>query len=139
MDRIDGITPGVYGVGLNGRVEPVRERLSAKDHGGMSTNPFGVDTRNANLVVSVVGDPESALQWLGDRGYRILNVEAGIVAQRVCIIAAAAGLLARPYNTYNARGTIRILGLEASKVVPVFQFALGRPGRGDLWRVRLAV
>jgi hypothetical protein len=134
VHRVEGIADGVYRAGPGGRVEALRRGSPAADLAATSSHPFTVNFETANVVAAVVGDPELACGGLGDRGYRILNVEAGIVAQRVCLLGAAAGLFARPYNTYDARASSRVLGLEATGAVPIFQIALGRPRPADRWR-----
>jgi hypothetical protein len=96
-----------------------------------------INFATVNAVVSVVADPATAGGWFGERAYRILNVEAGIVAQRVSVLAAAAGLVARPYNSYRAREVARVVGLAGSGLVPLFQIAIGRPRVTPTWQLPL--
>jgi nitroreductase len=88
-------------------------------------------------VVSIVGDPTATARWLGERSFRVLNAEAGIVAQRVCLGSAAAGLAARPYNSYRADGVAALLGISGAPLVPIFQIAVGRPRVAPTLRMTL--
>lgn len=44
---------------------------------------------NAGAVIAIVGNLEGMLQVYGNRGYRILNAEAGLVAQGIYLVSAA--------------------------------------------------
>jgi SagB-type dehydrogenase family enzyme len=136
--RVHDLAPGTYllrGDGDCSRVHtgPVAPRLAATVPANVS--PFNFHTVNA--VVSVVADPAKAGGWFGERAYRILNVEAGVVAQRVCVLAGGAGLIARPYNSYRAREVARVVGLAGTGLVPLFQIAIGRPRVTPTWQLPL--
>ena len=84
----------------------------------------------SNAVVYLAGDMTEALRTHGDRGYRILTMEAGVLAQRLSVLAAACGLVARVHNGYDATEVERALGIESTPLTPLFQVALAhnRPG-----------
>ncbi|MFJ5118138.1 SagB family peptide dehydrogenase [Kitasatospora sp. NPDC088548] len=84
-----------------------------------------VNTAKANAVVFLSVDRVQGDRWFGDRGYRILHHEGGIVAQRISVLAAAAGLSARITNGYHD-GAVRALIGAGPAQVPVFTLVLGR-------------
>jgi len=127
VNRVTGVAPGSYAVLPDGALEQVRAGPVADPLARAAGHPFTVNFETANVVVSIVGDPAATAHWLGDRGYRVLNAEAGIVAQRVCLASAAAGLVARPYNSYRAEAVAELLGISGTGLVPIFQIAVGRP------------
>ncbi|KOG92002.1 hypothetical protein ADK38_00090 [Streptomyces varsoviensis] len=83
-----------------------------------------------NAVVHLVGDRDWAFDTFGDRGYRVLNQEGGLLAHRVCVAAAAQGLSGRIVNAYHADGVRAALGLTERRHTPVFQILLARTGPG---------
>lgn len=85
---------------------------------------------NMNAVVHLVGDRDWAFDTFGDRGYRVINQEAGLLAHRVCVAAAAQGLSGRIVNAYHAEGVRAALGLTERRHTPVFQILLARTGPG---------
>jgi nitroreductase len=146
--RVSDVSPGAYLVAAGGAGRTVAggraERIAA---GAVvprlaATVPADVSPINfatANAVVSVVADPAAAGRWLGERALRVLNVEAGAVAQRVCVLAGAAGLVARPYNSYRARDVEQLLGLRGTGLTPLFQIAIGRPRTTPTWHLSLSL
>ncbi|MGW3041122.1 SagB family peptide dehydrogenase [Kitasatospora sp. NPDC001159] len=83
-----------------------------------------------NAIVHLVGDRDWAFDTFGDRGYRVINQEAGLLAHRVCVAAAAQGLSGRIVNAYHAEGVRAALGLTEQRHTPVFQILLARTGPG---------
>ena len=86
--------------------------------------------KDMNAVVHLVGDRDWAFGTFGDRGYRVMNQEAGLLAHRVCIAAAALGMSGRVINAYHAEGVRSALGLTEQRHTPVFQILLARCGPG---------
>ncbi|HEX4221290.1 MAG TPA: SagB family peptide dehydrogenase [Pseudonocardiaceae bacterium] len=86
--------------------------------------------QDMNAVVHLVGDRDWAFDTFGDRGYRVINQEAGLLAHRVCIAAAAQGLSGRVINAYHAEGVRAALGLTEQRHTPVFQILLARTRPG---------
>ncbi|WP_434451787.1 SagB family peptide dehydrogenase [Lentzea sp. E54] len=84
-----------------------------------------VDAARAAAVVLLTVDREAAERALGARGYRISHQEAGIVAQRISVAAAAAGLSARITNGYDCEVVRAALGHDPARVA-VFALLLGR-------------
>ncbi len=86
--------------------------------------------KDMNAVVHLVVDREWAFDTFGDRGYRVINQEAGLLAHRVCVAAAAQGVAGRVVNAYHAEGVRAALGLTEQRHTPVFQILLARTGPG---------
>ncbi|MGW2373429.1 hypothetical protein [Kitasatospora sp. NPDC001683] len=130
---LTGIPAGVYRLDpQTGALHPV-----ARAAGGVDaitaiervTIP-GPVFRNMNAVVHLIGDRDWAFDTFGDRGYRVINQEAGLLAHRVCVAAAAQGLSGRVVNAYHAEGVRAALGLTEQRHTPVFQILLARTGPG---------
>lgn len=86
--------------------------------------------KNMNAIVHLVGDRDWAFDTFGDRGYRVINQEAGLLAHRVCVAAAAQGMSGRVINAYHAEGVRAALGLTEQRHTPVFQILLAGTGPG---------
>lgn len=86
--------------------------------------------QHMNAIVHLVGDRDWAFDTFGDRGYRVINQEAGLLAHRVCVAAAAQGMSGRVINAYHAEGVRTALGLTEQRHTPVFQILLARTGPG---------
>ncbi|MFJ9541275.1 SagB family peptide dehydrogenase [Streptomyces sp. NPDC101225] len=86
--------------------------------------------QHMNAVVHLVGDRDWAFDTFGDRGYRVISQEAGLLAHRVCVAAAAQGMSGRIVNAYHAEGVRQALGLTERRHTPVFQILLARTGPG---------
>jgi SagB-type dehydrogenase family enzyme len=93
--------------------------------------------RGANAVVYLAVDRVAAGKVFGDRAYRILHQEAGVIAQRVCVLSAAHGLAARIHNGYPAAAISALFGLPAG-VELVTQIIIGRSRPGRRYQVALA-
>jgi nitroreductase len=130
---LTGIPAGCYRLDqASGALLPVEradESLSAVTAIERVTIP-GPVFQHMSAVVHLVGDRDWAFDTFGDRGYRIMNQEAGLLAHRVCIAAAALGLSGRVINAYHAEGVRAALGLTEQRHTPVFQILLARCGPG---------
>lgn len=129
LNAVEGTEPGVYLLRGNelhwsGSAAPLAEAVP-------TTN---VDHRAANALVYLVVDAAAGTRVLGDRSFRILHHEAGIVAQRICVTAAAESLVARVHNGYPAGPVAQALGLPPGQE-PVFQIMLGAARPGDVYRM----
>ncbi|MFD5394215.1 SagB family peptide dehydrogenase [Streptomyces sp. NPDC127097] len=124
----DGASPGLYRLAA-GTGPPALLRLPARDWravvGMLCDRTPAVNAAKAGAVVFLTADRLAGDRWFGARGYRVLHQEAGIVAQRVSVLAAAAGLSARITNGYHDGMVRDLIGLDAAQV-PVFTLILGR-------------
>jgi nitroreductase len=122
VQDVAGVAAGVYQCDDDGLV-----RTAALPPGRLDRSleiPPVADVAAANVLCYVVGDRAAAMK-LGNRGYRVASMDAGVVAQRVCLLAAAGGLACRPVNGYSAQGVQGLLGVD-SEQMPLFQLIIGR-------------
>ncbi len=121
--RLDQATGALHPVGPAG---PGTDALTAIERVTIPGPVF----KDMNAVVHLVVDRDWVFDTFGDRGYRVLNQEAGLLAHRVCVAAAAQGLAGRIVNAYHAEGVRAALGLTEQRHAPVFQILLARTGPG---------
>jgi hypothetical protein len=119
--HVSDVAPGVYRPpGPSMVAELPAEGIRAQGLG-----PPVVDMTTVNALCYLVTDREQAIARFGNRGFRIANADAGIVAQRLCVLAGAAGLAARPINGYQVPEVQRLLGITDPVRTPMFQIAVG--------------
>ncbi|MFF8786109.1 SagB family peptide dehydrogenase [Streptomyces sp. NPDC015125] len=122
------VSPGLYRLDAT-TTPPALLRLPARDWravvGMLCERTPAVNAAKADALVFLTADRMAGERWFGARGYRVLHQEAGIVAQRVSVLAAAAGLSARITNGYHDGMVRDLIGLDAAQV-PVFTLIVGR-------------
>ncbi|MGW2226523.1 hypothetical protein [Streptomyces formicae] len=121
-NRVDGMRAGLHELTPDG---PVHQGELPPDRLGVAAP--NIDYRSVHAVFFLSGPRDAAQLAFGDRGFRILHHEAGVLAQRVCVLSAAEGLAARIHNGYDAAVLSRALSLPEGHE-PLFQIALGTPG-----------
>ncbi|MFI9363536.1 SagB family peptide dehydrogenase [Kitasatospora sp. NPDC053057] len=121
--RLDQATGALHPVGPAG---PGTDAVTAIERVTIPGPVF----KDLNAIVHLVVDRDWAFDTFGDRGYRVLNQEAGLLAHRVCVAAAAQGLSGRIVNAYHSEGVRAALGLTEQRHTPVFQILLARTGPG---------
>ncbi|HEV2377312.1 MAG TPA: SagB family peptide dehydrogenase [Streptosporangiaceae bacterium] len=129
VNRVAGVDQGVYHLRPGASIFRITHGSVAAALTAAALNPATMNFRSTPLVVSVVADPAAGSRALGERGYRVMNIAAGVTAARVCVLAAASGLAARIHNTYRATAVAELLGFSGHPgPVPLFQIAVGRVG-----------
>jgi SagB-type dehydrogenase family enzyme len=126
--HVEGVAPGIYRCDRDGTLRRLSDGLpeSLAEEAWLAFGPPIADFRAIGMQVYLVADRRLASQRLGNRGYRILSQDAGLVAQRVCVLAGGVGLAARPANGYAVPVLQRLLGIDDPDLVPLFQIAVGR-------------
>jgi SagB-type dehydrogenase family enzyme len=131
---VEGIAEGVY------RYEPVahelaRRRVVAPFPALRAAVRLDPQLVFASTSLFVVGAPAAALPEVGDRWYRVTNMLAGVMLQRMCRAAAALGLGARPNLGFASAAVADLLDLPPGQL-PLVQLLIGhaasRPGCLDL-------
>jgi SagB-type dehydrogenase family enzyme len=128
VKHVEGVPAGIYRCDPDGTLRQLSDLLPAT-MAGLGAAAFGppvTDYRAIGMLAYLSADRRTATDVLGNRGYRILNQDAGLVAQRLCLLAAGAGLAARPANGYTVPVVQELLGIEDPDRVPLFQIAVGR-------------
>ncbi|GAA5038576.1 SagB family peptide dehydrogenase [Thermocatellispora tengchongensis] len=125
VQHVTGVPAGIYRVD-GGELRRAGDLPEGRLDRQLAFGPPVMDMTAVNAVCYLVADRDEATRWLGNRGYRIAGMDAGAPAQRICVLAAAAGLAARPVNSYSVPQVRELLGIERDSAVPMFQIALGR-------------
>ncbi|RNL84187.1 SagB family peptide dehydrogenase [Halostreptopolyspora alba] len=123
---VTGTEPGLYRLSADGALlhgssdEPSDELLRR-----LRVDPPTLSIRAANALVYLVGNREAALAAYGNRGFRVLSQDAGIVAHRISVRSAECGLAARVHNGYQAAEVESCLRISGTGRSPVFFVAIG--------------
>jgi SagB-type dehydrogenase family enzyme len=108
-NRVEGLAPAAY------RRDEGGDGLRRVTCSGMPAEALWyrdlVDGGALGAVWALAVDYEAALEDFGDRGYRMANLEAGLVGQRICLLAAGERMFARPFCAFDERVLDRWLGL----------------------------
>lgn len=86
---------------------------------------------NANLLVFLTAAFERSTQKYGARGYRYILLEAGHVAQNICLLAAEAGLASLCVGGFMDAATNRLLGFAARGEAALYCVAVGHPADAE--------
>jgi hypothetical protein len=132
VHRVVGVAPGAY------HYEPDTHLLipagEATAVATVARGPLHTNTRHAlteaAAVLLPVGDPLAGTHRLGDRWYRIQQVEAGLVVHRATLAATARGLAARIHSEGTNDATDTALGVHTTPLRSLSFLLLGhqRPG-----------
>jgi SagB-type dehydrogenase family enzyme len=123
--NIEGIPDGAYrydrSAHLLRRVLPGDHRLRLQQ--GMSLD--NVNLFQVPLCLHVAGDKEHLKSALGYRGYRIQQMEAGMLVQRLLLAASAIGMGGRPLLGFNPSFCDEIYKLAEQGKTSLIQIPIG--------------
>ncbi|MFP3513195.1 nitroreductase family protein [Peribacillus sp. SIMBA_075] len=91
-----------------------------------------VNLYQAPLCFHVIGDIDHQTSQSGPRGYRIQQMEAGIVVQRLLVSAYACGMGGHPLLGYDARLCDEIYQIRSKQKTSLIQIPVG-PYRHRPW------
>lgn len=136
VNHVEGLPQGLY------RLCPTCGALHVVEQRDVTLDTFRIHSTStvschtACMVCYIVGNYDALAETHGNRSYRIMNMESGIVAQRLCVMSAAFGLAARCSDSYNMQRCEEFLRLTDQPALPVFLVAIGyeRPGPGARYR-----
>jgi SagB-type dehydrogenase family enzyme len=80
---------------------------------------------NVNIIVLITGVFERSLRKYGPRGYRYMLLEAGHVAQNLCLGAADVGLGALCLGGFRDASLNRFLGLDGQREAVLYCVSVG--------------
>jgi SagB-type dehydrogenase family enzyme len=130
VQHVEGIEAGIYRLCADCGMLHVIERgdFSLKIQ-AVQMVP-NVVSAPANLVCYLVGDYSATSSLFGNRAYRIMNLEAGLIAQRISVMSAALGLTARYSNSYLQPVSKVLLKLKDTSIEPFAELVIGyeQPG-----------
>jgi SagB-type dehydrogenase family enzyme len=129
--NVDGITDGAYH--YDSTAHALRE-VHLGDHRLQMQSGMSLDNVNllqVPLCLHVAGDRESFRTALGFRGYRIQQMEAGMLVQRLLLAASALGMGGHPLLGFDANLSDEIYKMEPGKT-SLIQIPIG-PYRHRPW------
>ena len=132
-NRVDGLAPACYRRSpAAGALVKVRDTTDPK-----LLFPAGGDAELAHFqaacALMIVGDYEHGYRVHGDRWYRMLNLQAGILAQRIGLAATGLGLGSMLRCDYEAKVADRLIHAAPGRTVLVttlvgLESGVGKPG-----------
>jgi SagB-type dehydrogenase family enzyme len=128
--NIIGLPDGVYHYGLLQHcLEPV-----GRDAQGETLAHFLLAealTQNANAIVFLTAVFDRTLRKYGPRGYRYILLEAGHVAQNLCLLAAERALGSLCIGGFMDRAANQFLRIDGVDEATIYGIAIGVPADSD--------
>ena len=124
VNAVDGIEPGSY---VYDRTDKKLEVLKLGDFRGVAAH-LGLDQRlpgDASVAVFFLAELEPILERFGNRGYRIVQLEAGIIGGRLYLAAYAQRLGATGLTFYDDE-VVEFFSPHAAGKSAIFLMALGK-------------
>jgi len=125
--KVEGLEPGIYHYGVEASgldvVKPGDHLAALKQLLGWD----GVDIDNACLAIIVTAVFRRTTVKYRDRGYRMILMEAGEVAQNLCLLAAAMGLGACLLGGFSDDRLSDLLDVDGVDEAPLLPVLVGRP------------
>src|SRR5260370_19400234 len=84
-----------------------------------------INYTSANMICYLVGDYPAVSSLFGNRAYRLLQLEAGLIGQRIAVMSASQGLVARYGNSYHVTQCKALLKLTDSSDLPLAELVIG--------------
>lgn len=104
------------------------EKIREGDHRAWLQSGMSLDNVNLSqvpLCMHVAGDISYYYAQLGYRGYRIQQMEAGMLVQRLLLEAASIGLGGRPLLGYDANVSDDIYKMSSQEITSLIQIPIG--------------
>jgi SagB-type dehydrogenase family enzyme len=123
---VEGIGDGLYHYDVRGHsLEASDTKLQLQDWSSfLPTAPL---LAQANAVFFLTGVFDRSMKKYGARGYRFVLMEAGHVAQNLCLLAAEAGLGSICIGGYRDAALNAALGFNGVEEGVVYVIGVGRP------------
>lgn len=98
---------------------------------------LGLTIPNVNLYqvplcLHVIGDKNHLIEKLGIRGYRIQQMEAGILVQRLLLLSCALGMGGHPLLGFDTSQSDKLYRIESQGETSLIQIPIG-PHRSRAW------
>lgn len=130
VNNVDGLDKGIYRLCNHCHMLHVSKLEDVSLKLQKAYTQIGVNCASASLVCYIVVDYLTASEMLGNRSYRIVHMESGIIAQRLCVMSAAYNLAARCSDGYHMLSCKALLGLTSPATFPLFQVIIGHEQAG---------
>lgn len=123
-ENVEGAADGLYHYNVRDHsLEPLQDKATAAGvRRALLTEPFIV---NANLVIFLAAVFSRTQKKYGPRGYRYILLEAGHVAQNICLLAEEQRLGSLCMGGFMDSKLNRRLGLDARREAVVYSVAVG--------------
>lgn len=129
LQRVADVDDGLYRYDVLGHaLEPVGAGLDRRVLAEAFLGPFFLENANALVLVTAVFD--RTLHKYGARGYRYILLEAGHVAQNLCLLATERGLASLCVGGFMDGAVNRALDLEPRTEATVYCVGIGHSGDG---------
>lgn len=124
IQSVEGIADGLHHYAVRRHcLELVKTgSLFAEQHGVLLADPF---VRDANVVVFIAAVFGRTQKKYGPRGYRYILLEAGHVAQNLCLSATERGLGSLCMGGFMDSKLNRFLGLDGVREAAVYGVGIG--------------
>ncbi len=123
---IDGLADGIYHYGVRGHsLEFVRGPCAPGELGHILLGQHFLEQANVLVLLSAVF--ARTQRKYGPRGYRYILLEAGHVAQNLCLMASERGLGGLCVGGFFDRELNRLLYLDGVEKAVVYAVAIGHP------------
>jgi SagB-type dehydrogenase family enzyme len=126
--RVAGIADGIHHYAVRHHsLELMRSgSLATERHSSLLADPF---VRDANVIVFIAAEFARTQKKYGPRGYRYVLIEAGHLAQNLCLLAAEQGLGSLCMGGFMDSKVNRFLGLDGVHEAVVYGVGMGYPER----------
>jgi SagB-type dehydrogenase family enzyme len=124
LENVEGASDGLHHYNVREHsLEMLKDKTEAAElHGALLTEPF---IHNANLVFYLAAVFKRTQKKYGPRGYRYILLEAGHVAQNICLLAAEQGLGSLCMGGFLDSKLNHLLGLGGDQEAVVYSVAVG--------------
>jgi SagB-type dehydrogenase family enzyme len=125
--NVEGLEAGVYHYGVEtGHLDVVRRGGCLAALEDDLVNLHGIDVANASLLIVVTAAfRRTTIKYL-DRGYRMILMEAGEVAQNLCLLATSMNLAACLLGGFDDDRLSEFLDTDGVEEAPLLAAVVGR-------------
>lgn len=124
--EIEGLQQGLHRYNLlDHSLEKLQIKSGMNEIAACLLDPKAVE--NANALILIAARFERTLKKYGPRGYRYILLEAGHVAQNLCLLATAQGLGSLCIGGFFDSKLNNALGFDCAKQGVVYCVAIGHP------------
>ncbi|MFC4799698.1 SagB family peptide dehydrogenase [Neobacillus sp. GCM10023253] len=130
--NVEGVSNGAYAYDKGAHA---LSRITDGDFREILQNALTMPTVNlfqVPLCLHLVADKDHLKEELGYRGYRIQQMEAGILLQRLLLISCALGMGGHPLLGFDAKLCDELYQAEAKQITSLIQIPVG-PYRSRAW------
>lgn len=125
LNYVKEIVPGVYWYDSDNHCLKIIEEGDMRWHLQVNYIMSNINMFQISAGFFMAGDYSAVFKAYGNRGYRILNIEAGIMVQRLYAASAAQGLSCQALLGVDADGMDDLLKLRGSGLTTLMEVVVG--------------